>query len=192
MKPKHNRLPAPPGKTISPKPLPTQPQNANAAARDSLPRISPVIHPKPLAAILNPALRDAWNQAAAAPEFKPIPADEYTCRVTETTVEESRTNQTPCVKIAFEVSEGEFRGRKLWHRVWLTTSAMSITKRELGKLGISEFDEVGRPLRHELVCRVRVAIRRGDDQREFNHVTRFAVVRTEPLAADPFAPAERR
>ena len=66
--------------------------------------------------------------------------------------------------------DGEHAGRRLWHDVWLTEAAMSLAKRDLGKLGVTSLEQLERPLPEGIIIDAKVALRRGDDGEEFNRV----------------------
>jgi hypothetical protein len=131
-------------------------------------------------------LHELWNETEAAAEFAPVPADCYPCRLVAGQLGRSR-HGTPVFRLTFEILEGEYDGRRIWHNVWLTEAAMPYAKRDLGKLGITSLKQLESPL-PRLRCEVTVALRRQDDGTEYNRVQTFTVSGTE--APDPFAPSE--
>jgi len=147
---------------------------------------------KLLADILLNSERDriagAWETAKPADDLKPLPAGEYRCRVVDGSLFSARSG-TPGYKITLEVCEGEHVGRRLWHDVWLSEAAISLAKRDLGKLGVTTLEQLERPLPEGIIVVAKVALRRGDDGAEFNRLTRFEVVGVEPPTPEPFAPA---
>jgi hypothetical protein len=86
------------------------------------------------------------------------------------------------------VSQGEYTGRQLFHDIWLTKTAMPFAKRDLGKIGVTELEQLDQPLPRGIRCRVQVALRKDDNGKEYNRVTRFDVVAIEPPKPDAFAP----
>jgi hypothetical protein len=64
-----------------------------------------------------------------------------------------------------------------------------MTKRDLGRLGVTSLDQLDRPLPPGIVCDVRVALRADDDGLERNRVVSFQVVAVlaDPTADDDFA-----
>jgi hypothetical protein len=93
----------------------------------------------------------------------------------------------PGYSLAFTVSDGEHKGRKVWHTAWLTPAAMPMTKRDLAKLGVTSLDMLEQPLPAGFVCSVKVALRVDDDGVERNRVVSFNVVE---LLNDPTADAD--
>jgi hypothetical protein len=142
--------------------------------------------------LMNPErerLERTWSTTKAADDLKPIPAGEYRCRVVSGELFNARGG-TPGYKLTLEVLDGEHAGRRLWHDIWLTDAAMSMAKRDLGKLGVEHLSQLERPLPVGIILAAKVALRRGDDGAEFNRVTRFEVVAVEPPAPDPYAPTD--
>ena len=132
-------------------------------------------------------LSAAWQAAKPADDLKPIPSGEYRCRIIDGSLFNARSG-TAGYKLTLEVLEGEHAGRRLWHDIWLSEAAVSLAKRDLGKLGVSDPEQLERPLPDGIVIDARVALRRGDSGEEFNRVTRFDVVGIEPAEPEPFAP----
>jgi len=128
-----------------------------------------------------------WENTAAAPELKPLPAGSYDA-VLESTVLATSSRGTPAVRLTFRIEAGEHAGRKLTCDCWLTPRALPYTKRDLLRIGITDLGQVGRPLPAAVSCRLRVALRRDDGGQEFNRISNFEVLRVDPLPADPFAP----
>ena len=128
-----------------------------------------------------------WASAKPADDLKPIPPGEYRCRVMEGALFNAKGG-TPGYKLTLEVREGEHAGRRLWHDIWLSEAAISLAKRDLGKLGVTSLEQLERPLPEGIIVTAKVALRRGDSGEEFNRITRFEVVAVEPPAPEPYAP----
>jgi hypothetical protein len=142
---------------------------------------------KRLTEVLNATVLDQWEQTDAAPEMSPLPKGEYTAAVESGALFNAKSG-TAGYKLAFLVTEpAEYKGRKLWHDVWLTPAALPMAKRDLAKLGVTQPDQLERPIPEGIIVRLRVALRTGDDGREFNVVTRFDVVSIDP-PDEPFSP----
>lgn len=133
-------------------------------------------------------IRNLWDSTDAAGELDPLPAGEYTAHIVGGDLETSRTNATPGFKLTFRVSEGEYTGRQFWHDCWLTPAALPQTKRDLSKLGVTDLDQLERPLPRGIRCRCKLVVRRDDDGNTYNRVRRFDVVGLDPPEADAFAP----
>jgi len=136
------------------------------------------------------ALRRKWSEVKAADDFGVVPAGDYVARIIDGECIASRTNRTPGYKLTFRIDEGEFAGRRLWYEVWLSSAALPMAKRDLGKLGVTDLDTLDRPLPPGIICTVRVVVRRDDDGTERNRVQRFEVLRIDEPATDPFAPQD--
>ena len=133
-------------------------------------------------------LRQAWSSTEAADDFAIIPAGEYVAEVTAGEYVTGRTNGTLGYKLTFRLIECDYAGRLLWYDIWLSAAALPLAKRDLGKLGVTDFDLLDRPLPPGIVCKLRVVVRRDDDGAERNRVKSFEVLRVEQPKPDPFAP----
>lgn len=131
------------------------------------------------------SLAETWNQTEAAGDFSPLPPGEYEAVIISGELFNAKSG-TAGYKLTFEIPCGGFKGRKLWHDMWLTPAALPITKRDLSKIGIAEIHQLERPLPQRFQCKVKVALRKNDSGDEYNQVRSFEVVGVEK--ADPFAP----
>ena len=133
-------------------------------------------------------LASAWHTTEAAQDLAPLPPGDYIATIESGEPFSSKTKGTGGYKLAFRVVEGEHTGRRFWHDVWLTEAALSMTKRDLAKIGVTSLDQLERPLPQGIVCAVKLVLRRDDDGAEFNRVKRFDVLRIESPTPDVFAP----
>lgn len=136
---------------------------------------------------------DRWRSTGAADDFGPLPPGEYVAVIDRGELTTVGTKGTPSYKLTFRVIEGpgkllDYVGRLLWDDIWLTPAALPQAKRDLGKLGVTDPQQLERPIPEGIVCRVRLALRRDDDGVERNRVVRFDVDHIEPPEADPYAP----
>lgn len=136
----------------------------------------------------NGNFRDRWANTTAAADFTPLPPGDYICHAITGELFTARTNHTPGYKVTFKVIEGEYAGRLFWHDLWLTAPALPMSKRDLALLGITEPEQMEKPLPPGIRCRVRAVLRTGDDGRDYNEVRRFTVLGIDPPPANPFAP----
>ncbi|MEQ8209402.1 MAG: hypothetical protein RH917_06180 [Lacipirellulaceae bacterium] len=141
------------------------------------------------------SIKNAWDSTEAAGETAAIPSGEYVAHITSGELINSRSNDTPGYRLTFRVidckeNNKEFFGRLFWHELWLTAPAMPMTKRDLNKLGVTSLEQLEKPLPLGIRCRVKLALRKGDDGSEFNRVTLFEVLGIDPPEVDPFAPAD--
>lgn len=145
---------------------------------------------KSLVDVLNGTTRDElarkFDEAEAAGELLTLPRGNYRCRVTDGELVTSKSG-TPGYTLTFTVDDGEHKGRRLWHTSWLTDAAMSMSKRDLAKLGVTSLDMLDRPLPAGFVCDVKVVVRADDDGVERNRVVSFSVVE---VLVDPTADAD--
>ncbi len=120
-----------------------------------------------------------FSEAEAAPEYAPIPKGTYIAEVSSGELTNSGTG-TPGYTVGFTISDGEHKGRRVWHTLWLTPAAMPMTKRDLAKFGIVSLDQLERPVPLGIVCHIHVVVRTDDDGEARNRVTRYDVVEIRP------------
>lgn len=136
-----------------------------------------------LTGILNGELAAAFDSATPANEgLPPITDSPVLCSVSGS-LKAARTG-TPGYTLVFEVVEGQFSGRRLYHDLWLTPAAMPLAKRDLARLGITTADQLARPIPPGILCEVKHVIRTEDDGVQRNVVKGFTVTRVD---ADPTA-----
>jgi hypothetical protein len=150
-------------------------------------------HPrKSLVDVLNGTGRDdlarQFDEAEAAGDMVPLPRGTYRCRLTDGELVTSKGG-TPGYALTFTVADGDHKGRRLWHTCWLTPAALPMTKRDLGKLGVTSLAMLDGPLPAGIVCDAKVVVRADDDGVERHRVVSFAVVEVlaDPTADDDFA-----
>ncbi len=132
------------------------------------------------------SLNRQWNNTEAATEYAPLPSGEYTFRITKGELSTAR-NGTPGYKLTLEVTEGEHAGRRVWHDLWLTSAAMSFTKRDLAKIGVASLEQLERPLPQGILVKGKLAVRKDDDGTERNRLVRFeaaGIAKPHPFAAE--------
>ena len=128
-------------------------------------------------------VKTLWNETAAADDYSPLPSGTYEMEALRGKEFRSKSG-TPGYKITWKVKGGDHDGRLVWQDFWFTKAAMPMTKRDLGKLGITA-DRM--ELTDGIIARVQLVERTRDDGITFNDVKRFDVLRVE---ADPFAPVD--
>ena len=137
-------------------------------------------------------IRDAWDSTTAAGDFGPLPPGGYVACIISGEIKQSKSNATPGYSLTFEVIEpAEHKGRKFWHDCWLTPAAMPATKRDLGKLGVTNLEQLENPLPRFIRCKCKPALRKDDDGTEANRLKSFEVIGIDLPEADAFAPAEQ-
>lgn len=135
-------------------------------------------------------LRRAWKTTEAADDFAPLPRGEYVAHIIASELFNSRDKGTPGFKLTFKVIEGAHAGRQFWFDIWLTPAALPMAKRDLGKLGVDNLDQLDQPVPRGIRCSVKLAFRRDDDGTEYNRVQNFLVLGIDEPTRDPFAPVE--
>jgi hypothetical protein len=144
---------------------------------------------KKLSDILRGSDRDAlakrWADTEAAKDIEPLPPGDYLFRILAGELFTSKQG-TPGYKLTLEVVEGEHEGRRAWHDVWLTPAALPMAKRDLGKIGVTDLEQLERPLPAGILIRAKIALRKNDDGSEHNRVARFEPAGIE--SGDAFEP----
>jgi Protein of unknown function (DUF669) len=148
-------------------------------------------NPRRLSDILNgqssEELSRRFDETEAAPEFTPVPVGEYQCDFVHGELCVSHNGNTGYA-IHLEISEGEYRGRRIWHTAWLTESAMRYSKRDLAKLGIHNLEQCEKPVPLGIFCTVKVVVRTDDDGTQRNRVTHIEAggQRPDPMGDPDF------
>ena len=137
------------------------------------------------------AIREQWNETEAAPDRGPVPSGTYEAHVDSVKLFNARTG-TAGVKIRFDVCEGEYTGRAVFHDLWITPAALPHTKRDVEKLGLGTFEELdsAEVTPGRIRCRVCVALRTGDNGTQYNGVRSFDVIGIDGPEPDAFAPVD--
>ena len=135
-------------------------------------------------------LARAWGETQAAEDFAPLPTGEYVARIVGGELFTSKTKGTPSYKLTFRVLEGEHVGRRFWHDTWLTPAALPMAKRDLAKLGVTALEQLERPLPPGIRCKVKLALRKDDEDNECNRVKTFTVIGIDEPEQDAFAPQD--
>jgi len=73
--------------------------------------------------------------AATPGKYPPIPEGEYTLKVMDTSPEPSK-NGKPMYTLVMDVIDGEYRGKKLWHRRPVQASTAPFVKADLQALQV--------------------------------------------------------
>jgi hypothetical protein len=130
-----------------------------------------------------------WESVKPATADGPIPLGKYVARWTDGVFFNAGSG-TPGYKSTFEIVEGPFAGRRVWHDIWLTEAARSIAKRDFDTLQVPDpkmLQSTGIP--RGLIFQLSVVVRSTDDGTEFNVVRSFRFMRREEAKVDPFAPS---
>ncbi|QVL34219.1 hypothetical protein KIH39_10020 [Telmatocola sphagniphila] len=131
---------------------------------------------------------ELWKNTKPARDFVVIPAGEYLCRVRSGELGVTKEKGTRFYKLGFEIVEGEFARRRVWHDSWLTPDALPYTKRDLEKIGIYTEEQLEEPLPTGILVKLRLVVRRDEDGKERNRIKSFEYFGREE--ADPFSPED--
>ena len=121
-----------------------------------------------------------YQETEAALDPEPLPAGDYEVHLVGGKLIRSNEKGTRGYRLAFEVVEGEYRGRRVWDTSWLTKDAMPTAKRKLAPLGIHSLDQLREPLPDNVFCKVKVVVRREDDGSLWNRVLTISDVVRRP------------
>ena len=116
-----------------------------------------------------------WDSTKAAADLKPLPSGEYRCRVAGGELFNASTG-TPGYRIKLVVVDGDHTDQVVWHDLWLSEAALPITKRDLGKIGITNVEQLERPLPDTIIVLARIALQKREDGTEVNRVMRLEIV----------------
>lgn len=117
----------------------------------------------------NTQLDQLW---ASATDTEILPAGEYVAHASSGRIRTCKTG-TQSYTIEFTILEGEHRDKRVWLDNYLTDRAMARTKRMLAKLGITSPAQLQQPLPYGLRCKVRVGVRKDDQDTTRNQVEDF-------------------
>jgi hypothetical protein len=133
-------------------------------------------------------LKRQWANTTPAPDAdKPIPPGTYVCELVGGEPFEARTG-TPGFKVTLKVKDGLFAGRLVWHDFYLSEKALPYTMRALGKVGVTDLDQLDEGLPAGLVVKARVVVNKRDSGDERNEVRTWELVEVNPAAPSPTAP----
>jgi Protein of unknown function (DUF669). len=110
---------------------------------------------------------DATN-VAPSEDFSPIPVGEYLAHIVDSDVKPTKSNTGYYAELVFEVTEGQYKGRKVWVRLNLDNpnpKAVEIAQRELSAIchatGQLKIDDTQQLHYKPLVIRVDIEERDG-------------------------------
>lgn len=125
-----------------------------------------------------------------AEERSAIPAGEYLAVITESEMKTTKSGNGQFLQLTFEVIEGEFKGRKVWHRLNLNnpnSQAVEIARRELKAIMVAvnfpgDIINDSADL-HNLPLTIKVKAKQSDDGEVQNEIKSFKAKGTPTFAA---------
>mgnify|MGYP000598559207 CR=1 FL=1 len=119
-----------------------------------------------------------FDAAIPAPEYEPLPPGVYTAKVLRGELVKTRAG-ADAYRITLEVLDAPFAGRRVARTWTFSPAALPYTKRDLGILGLQRSEQLRAPfppLGSEHVVRLTIALRRGDDGRDWNDIKRIELL----------------
>ena len=127
----------------------------------------------------NPEGLSAFDSAAPAPKYDPLPPGIYVARVVRGEIVQTKAG-SDAYRLTFKITDGPHAGRTLIKTWSFSARALAYTKRDLAAFGLqtsqqllSPFPECGK----EYIVRLVVALQRGNDGTEFNDIKRCELLR---------------
>lgn len=111
-----------------------------------------------------------FDATSVAPreDFSPIPVGEYAAQIVDSDVKPTRNNTGHYAELTFEVTDGEFKGRRVWARLNLDNpnpKAVEIAQRELSAIchavGVLQVNDTQQLHYKPMVIRVDIEQRDG-------------------------------
>lgn len=148
-------------------------------------------NPRKLSDILNGQSREElarlFDETEAAPDFAPVPTGNYEVDLVHGELYESQKG-TAGYTLHLVVADGECKGKKIWHTLWLSELAMPYSKRDLKKIGIETLSQCEQPLPPGIFCKIKVVLHTEDDGSTRNNVTKIEEggIRQDPTGDPDF------
>lgn len=122
-------------------------------------------------------IRRLWSSSGVAQETGLLPPGTYEALIIAGELFASRINETPGYKLTFQVVVPvNYAGRQFWHDCWFTSKAMPNSKRDLAKLGVTDFAQLENPLPVGIRCRVELGLQPDGNGNKQNRVRSFEVI----------------
>lgn len=119
-------------------------------------------------------------------EFQPVPAGSYSVIITESEIKDTKNGSGNYLKLALEIQDGEYRGRKIFHNITLQNqnqTAVSIGQKHLSQIchAVNVLQVHDSQQLHFRPLIAVVKIRKGDGQYgDSNEVQRYEAMPTAP------------
>jgi hypothetical protein len=128
-----------------------------------------------------------FAEAEPAPDYKPIPDGKYEADLISGEMCESRAG-TLGYRCTFMIAAGDHRGRRVFNTFWFSKNATPYSKRDLGKLGITNLEQCKKPVPPGIFCTLRIVERTDDQGTRRNEVREIIAggVRQDPTGDEQF------
>lgn len=142
------------------------------------------------------------NQIEPTTEFEPIPAGKYLAVITDSEVKPTKSGSGSYLQLAFQVIEGDFKGRFVWARLNLdnaNATAVQIARAELSAIcrAVGVMTPNDSVELHNLPLVITVKCKKRDDTGDVSneikgYAKREAVAAAQPQQAPTNTPPWRR
>jgi len=124
----------------------------------------------------------AFDAAVAAETPNPLPQAQYTAKATRGELGTTR-NGVPFYAIHFEIVSGEYAGRRLVKKWYMSDKARPYAKRDLAALGLTSGAQCERGEVPDVPLTVNVALRQSEAGNAYNEVEGVFPCKNAPAAA---------
>ncbi len=119
------------------------------------------------------------SQVEPATDFEPMPAGKYSAVVIESSDKKTKAGDGSFLEAVFEIIDGPFRGRKVWHRFNLAnrnSTAVEIARQQLSSLcrAVGVLQPRDSAELHNLPLVIRLSQKAGSDGMVRNEIKGFA------------------
>ena len=138
------------------------------------------------------------SQVEPTDEFEAIPAGKYPAVITDSEFKETKAGTGTYLQFAFEIIDGEHKGRLLWSRLNLDNpneTAVKIAQQELSAIcrAVGVLTPQDSAELHNLPLMVHVRCRKRPDTDDLtNEIRGYSAIQQQPAAAPVASPAVRQ
>lgn len=133
-------------------------------------------------------LKEINDNSNTNTEFKALPDDRYTLVIDSATLGTAKNGTTEMIKVAFTVTDGKFKNRKLWTNFTLTQKSyvfilglLKAIKSPLVEAADVEYDEICKAL-VKGKCTAWVETSAGFNGKPQNNLSKFAAIEGAPAS----------
>ena len=133
-----------------------------------------------------------FNAEAVEPSvpFEAIPAGKYTAIITDSDLKETRSGTGRYLQLEFEITEGEYSGRKLWSRLNIENpnpDAVKFARADLAAIchAVNILHPADSVELHNLPLQITVRCKKNQDDEIVNEIKSYGPVPTATIPAVP-------